>query len=115
MVGVLLLRYRGGEEVPNTALVPSPRATPSEAVEGEIVREAPILLPDADGDGLPDEEEARLGTDPSHHDTDRDGISDREEVYITKTDPKTPNPNPFIHPLDRERQQQEGATPTLNP
>ncbi len=59
---------------------------------------------DRDGDGLTDEEEAALGTDPSDPDSDRDGIQDGTEttaarVYnvdgttttaVIRTDPKTP-------------------------
>ncbi len=41
---------------------------------------------DADGDGLSDEREATLGTDPQSADTDRDGIDDATEVD-TGTDP----------------------------
>lgn len=35
---------------------------------------------DADGDGLTDEEEAALGTDPNNADTDGDGFEDGDEV-----------------------------------
>ena len=35
---------------------------------------------DSDFDGLPDDEEARLGTDVHHIDTDRDGLWDSWEV-----------------------------------
>ena len=38
---------------------------------------------DADGDGLTDEEEARIGTDPLDPDTDKDGLLDGEEVKKT--------------------------------
>jgi thiol-disulfide isomerase/thioredoxin len=41
---------------------------------------------DNDGDGLTNEEEAELGTDPDEADTDGDGLSDREETIVT-TDP----------------------------
>lgn len=46
---------------------------------------------DSDGDGLPDEEELRLGTDPFNPDTDDDGLLDGEEVYKYKTDPLNPD------------------------
>lgn len=42
---------------------------------------------DTDGDGISDEDEIRLGTNPYSNDTDGDGISDYEEIYIYKTDP----------------------------
>lgn len=44
-------------------------------------------LVDTDGDGLSDEEEAILGTDPVSVDSDGDGISDAEEVRIFATNP----------------------------
>ena len=48
------------------------------------------LVGDTDGDGLSDEEEAALGTDPTNPDSDGDGISDGEEV-AQGTDPLDPN------------------------
>jgi len=42
---------------------------------------------DTDGDGLSDEEELRLGTDPKNPDTDGDKLLDGEEVKVYKTDP----------------------------
>jgi hypothetical protein len=44
-------------------------------------------VPDMDGDGLLDVEEARLGTDPLNWDSDGDGFSDGEEVLVMGTDP----------------------------
>ncbi len=46
---------------------------------------------DSDGDGLPDEEEAKIGTDPNNPDTDGDGLLDGEEVKKYKTNPKDPD------------------------
>lgn len=42
---------------------------------------------DSDGDGLLDDEETGLGTDPFNPDTDGDGLSDGDEVKLYKTDP----------------------------
>lgn len=49
------------------------------------------LHADSDGDGLRDDEEEDLGTDPNNPDTDGDGISDGDEV-ANGTDPLTPEP-----------------------
>ena len=46
---------------------------------------------DTDGDGLSDEEELRIGTDPKNPDTDGDGLTDGEEVKVYKTDPLNPD------------------------
>lgn len=114
VVGVLVLRYRDSEDLLSDTLVPAPRQQASQAPLDQV-GEPPVLAPDADGDGLSDEEETRLGTNPRSHDTDRDGISDREEVMILKTDPKAPNASPFTHPLDREREQGTVTPPAVNP
>ncbi|MBK9246703.1 MAG: OmpA family protein [Ignavibacteria bacterium] len=42
---------------------------------------------DTDGDGLSDDEESKLGTNPYSNDTDGDTISDYDEIYLYKTDP----------------------------
>jgi len=50
----------------------------------------PVAL-DSDNDGLTDEQEISLGTDPLKTDTDDDGLFDREEVYIYNTNPNNPD------------------------
>jgi len=46
---------------------------------------------DSDGDGLTDDEEAEIGTDPYDPDTDDDGLTDGEEVKKYNTDPLNPD------------------------
>ncbi|WP_345455277.1 hypothetical protein, partial [Nocardioides marinquilinus] len=47
--------------------------------------------PDGDGDGLTDQQEAQLGTDPADPDSDDDGLTDGQEVNDTGTDPLDPD------------------------
>ncbi|MBI2984847.1 MAG: hypothetical protein HYY50_04455 [Candidatus Kerfeldbacteria bacterium] len=47
-----------------------------------------VILNDGDGDGLADDEEQRLGTDPDLADSDGDGLSDREETSVYQTNPR---------------------------
>ena len=54
---------------------------------GDAKKESALEYKDSDGDGLSDEQESKLGTDPNNPDTDSDGLSDFEEVNIYKTDP----------------------------
>ena len=49
------------------------------------------LPKDSDGDGLTDEDEAKLGTDPFNKDTDGDGLTDGEEVHTYHTNPLNPD------------------------
>ncbi len=53
--------------------------------------EPTVIIVDRDRDGLTDEEERALGTDPDDIDTDDDGIFDGDEVNFTHTDPLTPS------------------------
>jgi hypothetical protein len=52
-----------------------------------ILEETSILEQDSDGDGLNNEDELAYGTDPFSEDTDDDGISDYDEVFLYMTDP----------------------------
>jgi Bacterial TSP3 repeat len=54
-----------------------------------LSRNGAVLI-DSDGDGLSDEDEKRIGTDPTNPDTDGDGLSDGVEVRMG-LDPLTPN------------------------
>jgi hypothetical protein len=86
--GALALSLFSGRGPGSAALLSRP------AANGEVadnvpagLRNIPAQLRDTDGDGLPDEEELSLGTDPAKADTDGDGLSDREEVKIYYSDP----------------------------
>ncbi len=46
---------------------------------------------DTDGDGLFDDEEIALGTNPKNPDSDNDGLTDYDEVRIYGTDPLNPD------------------------
>ena len=46
---------------------------------------------DTDGDGLTDDYEMQIGTDPNNPDTDGDGLTDGAEVLKYKTDPLNPD------------------------
>ncbi len=46
---------------------------------------------DPDGDGLINNEEAQIGTDPLNPDTDADGLGDGEEVKTYRTNPLAPD------------------------
>jgi len=53
------------------------------------------IVPDMDGDGLPDTVEEAIGTDALNPDTDGDGFEDGQEVILMKTDPLDPlDPRP---------------------
>lgn len=54
----------------------------------EVAPEPVVTTPtDTDKDGLTDEEEAALGTNPTLVDSDDDGLSDADEVKVWNTDP----------------------------
>lgn len=59
-------------------------------------------LPDTDGDGLKDGEEATLGTDPNNPDTDGDGIDDGVEVGADVTNPLDEDNDGIIDALDSD-------------
>lgn len=46
---------------------------------------------DTDGDGIPDEIEAEIGTDPLNSDTDGDGLPDGYEIIVIGSDPANAN------------------------
>lgn len=69
-----------GVEEPSALIVPSaPTPSLSEPTSGSG---------DADGDGLTNDQELQLGTDPNNPDTDGDGLTDGEEAAQYSTDPR---------------------------
>jgi len=58
---------------------------------------APMMPPDSDGDGLSDDQERQIGTNPFNPDTDSDGYPDGLEVALG-SDPLDPRSIPDIRP-----------------
>lgn len=70
--------------------------------EEEVLPEEEVIeVMDTDNDGLTDEEEAKLGTDPNKADTDGDGYSDKTEVD-TGHDPLKPAEKPTQEEVKKE-------------
>ena len=80
------IEVRVGTGAQNDLGVPLPAA-----VVASFYTSDQLSLPDTDGDGLLDFEEALLGTDPGDDDTDGDGLTDWEEVHVTFTNPLDPD------------------------
>lgn len=102
---------------PPTVTTPTNGAA-DEPTNADIQREIEMLAerpPDTDGDGLTDDEEAALGTDPSRSDTDGDGFNDYEEVKTFNQDPLTPDDahaqRPTIEEARDARIERTGETP----
>lgn len=89
VIGMIFwLRSRSPQEgVYTPGAVPS-QAVPTTSTALEELMKRPV---DTDHDGLSDETEKQLGTDPNKADTDDDGISDGEEVGVRDSDPLKPD------------------------
>lgn len=78
----------GTLEASTTALAATSSPTANPATTTPVTEAA---AKDSDDDGLPDEEELRLGTNPNSVDSDNDGLFDREEVKVWGNDPLKPD------------------------
>ena len=74
-------------EEPPTEEPPTEDPPTEEPPTEEPPTEDPSEPVDSDGDGLTDEEETELGTDPTTVDSDGDGLTDYQEVECYDTDP----------------------------
>ncbi len=77
-----------------------------------IVPTAPPAAGDSDGDGLSDDVELQMGTDPYNQDFDGDGLTDGDETYTYGTDP-TNNDTDADGLLDGEEATSFGTNPTI--
>ncbi len=82
-------------DTPTFTNTPTPTDTPT-ATETPTATDTPTAtptpsIPDTDGDGLNDVQEALLGTNPNDADSDDDGLNDGQEVMTTLTDPLDPD------------------------
>lgn len=68
---------------------------------------------DTDRDGLTDEEEEKIGTDPKNYDTDGDGLNDYEEVRVYTTDPKKADTD-VDNLTDYDEVMKHGTSPVKN-
>ena len=86
--GIVWLRSRDvGEVLPSVASSSVPAPQTNQAVTPPTPIRAVAFPKETDGDGIADEEEVRLGTNPQLADTDGDGANDGEEVLHRKTNP----------------------------
>lgn len=78
-----------GTAVPTATTAATVAPTPTTVATVAATATTGTIPVDTDGDGLLDEEETAVGTDPTLFDTDADGVSDGDEV-INDTDPTDP-------------------------
>lgn len=79
---------------------------PEESLPGIFDEEA---FSDQDGDGITDDEERELETNPARADTDGDGLSDGDEVRVYCTDPNNQRTNDGLNDGDWVQQQIENS------
>jgi hypothetical protein len=75
------------KEEPVVISTTTPENTTPSKLPDEVDTSKIVAPKDSDGDGLSDDEETKLGTNPNSPDTDNDGLTDREEVKVYGTNP----------------------------
>ena len=106
IVIVVLFLLIGGYMVYSTYLRDNQNSGPAENNVNQTIENSPSVtnqtnapvnqepvevIEDKDGDGLSDQEEKELGSDPKLSDSDQDDLFDLEEVRVYKTDPTNPD------------------------
>jgi hypothetical protein len=78
--------FSPGQEVYIVTTSPKDGSSPQAAFYPKTTSR-PLPGQDSDNDLLPDTEEVKYGTDPHKADTDGDGLTDYDEIFVTHTDP----------------------------
>lgn len=106
---VVLAATIGKQLIPATS---GPTTTSPVAGEfpGGSGQTAPAPQIDSDGDGLYDDEEEALGSDPNNVDSDQDGLSDGDEVHIYGSSPTSTDTDGDMLP-DYNEVMQQGTDP----
>ncbi len=86
-VSIPALPEGGVEDQPSAPAPSVPAVTEPTPPPSKETTPSPEIPQDSDQDGLTNEEERALGTDIGSVDSDDDGLFDREEINVYKTDP----------------------------
>jgi hypothetical protein len=96
--GVPVMQYLTSSVVSISNQIPGPMS--SLVAGGSVIRDVSTIAKefvDTDGDGLSDEDELRLGTNPFNRDTDFDGYPDGLEIALG-SNPLDANSTPNVNP-----------------
>ena len=89
LIGLSLIMAGCSSTGDEQTLVTDPKQITAEQSTPEPTRPQPQPGPDADGDWVSDADEDKFGTDSTKWDTDDDGSTDFEEIFIIGSDPTT--------------------------
>jgi hypothetical protein len=112
--GELAIEAAGPEPAIVIAAVIGPDVETALAATTPVATNVPVQVtpaPDQDGDGLSDDREADLGTDPTNPDSDADGLTDGEEVDVHGSDPLNTDTD-ADGLLDGDEVKKHGSSPT---